>query len=740
MSEATGTRLFDLLPAIYRQRDAERGGPLRALLSVIEREVVVVESDIAHLYDDWFIETADEWVISYIGDLLGVRGLAPVDGDVSTQRAFVANTIGYRRRKGTASVLEQLARDVTGWPAHVVEYFGHLEWEQYANHVRPGNLRTPDLRDTNALELLRGPLGTAAHTVDVRHIDRGRGRFNIPNIGLHLWRLQAYAVGLAGAREVGAAGQERHTFDPLGRDLPLFNTPRTEAEATQISREENLPLPLRRRALFDELEVWRQALVDESEPAPLYFRPDAPGPVFEITVDDEATSIPPESVLICNLADWRRPNKTKSYVRASDGVVKIRQIRVAVDPVLGRLTYPNGVSHTRTRVSYAYGFSGDVGGGPYDRRAALRAAQEAASPGWSDDEIDWQIGVSSEIAPVPGEIVPTIGEAVAAWNARPPGSVGVIAVMDSASYAENLTGATRTIRVPAESKLLLVAASWPEVADPLVPGGVRRDVGRYVPDGLRPHLRGNVAIEGLSGGGPAASGGLLIVDGLVIEGKLTVTPGDLGGLVLANSTVAPGHGGLAVNAGVAVPLLNNHLEVQLRRSICGRVRLADPVPRLAVVDTIVDATLDPGTDALTARGAALDVQTSTVLGRVIARTLDAGNSIFRERVAITRRQTGCVRFCYLPLASTTARRYRCQPTDPAAARRVFPQFSSTEPGQPGYLQLAARCPTAISEGAEDEGEMGAFHFLQSGRRVKNLAANLDQYLRFGMEAGIFLVS
>lgn len=37
-------------------------------------------------------------------------------------RAWVANTLAYRRRKGTALVLEQLARDVTGWPATAVEF------------------------------------------------------------------------------------------------------------------------------------------------------------------------------------------------------------------------------------------------------------------------------------------------------------------------------------------------------------------------------------------------------------------------------------------------------------------------------------------------------------------------------------------------------------------------------------------------------------------------------------------
>lgn len=740
MTVTTGTRLFDLLPAVHRIRDVERGGPLRALLSVIEREVALVESDISRLYDNWFVETCDEWVVPYLGDLLGVRALAPLDGEVFTQRSFVANTIGYRRRKGTASVLEQLARDVTGWPAHVVEFFLLLEWTQYANHVRPGNLRTPDLRDTNALELLGGPFETAAHTADVRHVDRRRGRYNIPNVGLFLWRLQPYAVGLGSARDVGLAGEERYTFDPVGRDAPLFNTPRTETDISHLSREENVPGSLRRRALYDELEAVRQALAQDAQPSFVSFRADAPGPVLEVTVDDDAEPIPPEFVLICNLADWRRPEDTKSYVRAVDGDVRVREIRVAVDPVLGRLTFPKGVSHSRVRVGFAYGFSGDVGGGPYDRRALLRASQAVADPRWKDGEVVWQMGVSSDAVPVSGEVVSTLSEAVRAWNAQPAGTVGVIAVMDSATYQENLTGATRTIRVPRGSKLLLGAAGWPETPDPTVPGGVRREIGRYVAEDLRPHLRGNVAVAGTDGGAPADVGGLLIVDGLLVEGKLTVAEGDLAGLVVSNSTLLPGSGGLAVSAGTEPELRNGHLSIQLRRTICGRVRLADTVPSMSVVDSVVDGTQDPGTDAISAPAAALDVQASTILETVAAKTLEAGNSIFQDTVEVTRRQTGCVRFCYLPPASVTARRYRCQPTDEDSTRRVFPQFTSRDLANPAYLQLAPRCPTEITEGAEDEGEMGVFHFLQQGRRLKNLTANLDQYLRFGLEAGTFLVT
>jgi hypothetical protein len=50
-------RLYELLPAIYRQRDEENGQPLRALLQVIGEQVAVVENEIDQLYATWFIET-----------------------------------------------------------------------------------------------------------------------------------------------------------------------------------------------------------------------------------------------------------------------------------------------------------------------------------------------------------------------------------------------------------------------------------------------------------------------------------------------------------------------------------------------------------------------------------------------------------------------------------------------------------------------------------------------------------
>ena len=74
----TGERLYQLLPAVYRQRDAAGGEPLRALLAVIEDELGLLDATLRGLYDNWFIETCDEWVVPYIGDLLDVRGLLPL--------------------------------------------------------------------------------------------------------------------------------------------------------------------------------------------------------------------------------------------------------------------------------------------------------------------------------------------------------------------------------------------------------------------------------------------------------------------------------------------------------------------------------------------------------------------------------------------------------------------------------------------------------------------------------------
>ena len=215
--------------------------------AVIEGELERIEADIARLYDNWFIETCDEWVVPYIGDLLGVRPIRAIESAGVSARAYVANTIAYRRRKGTAVVLEQLARDTTGWPARAVEFFTRLATTQHMNHVRLAPTATPGVRDAAAAELADGAVRSVrAHARSAQHRDARRALQHPQHRALPVAAAAAIAVGAGEARrrspDFMSAATSAPSGAPPGRvDSPLFNRPRTETTITQLAEEENVP-------------------------------------------------------------------------------------------------------------------------------------------------------------------------------------------------------------------------------------------------------------------------------------------------------------------------------------------------------------------------------------------------------------------------------------------------------------------------------------------------------------------
>ncbi len=243
-------RLYELLPAVYRIADERNGRPLQALLRVIEDEMVALERDISGLYDDWFIETCSDWVIPYIGDLLGIEGMQYITSGWNL-RSYVANALAYRRRKGTATVLEKVARDVTGWPAHSQEFFRLAAATQNLHHLRPACLHTPHLREASHTDYLEGPFCSVPHTADVRGIDGGYGKYNLPNIGIFLWRLQSYRLEGIEARRID---EGCYTFDPCGLDLPLFHHPVDSGYEKLLMEEQDTAGPIRPSPL--RREIW----------------------------------------------------------------------------------------------------------------------------------------------------------------------------------------------------------------------------------------------------------------------------------------------------------------------------------------------------------------------------------------------------------------------------------------------------------------------------------------------------
>jgi hypothetical protein len=726
----TAQRLFDLLPSLHRVRDAERDGALEDFLSMLDEELERLRDDIDGLYDNWFIETCDDWVVPYIGDLLGVQGLRAIEGARISQRGLVANTIAYRRRKGTAAVMEDMARDVTGWPAKAVEFFSLLGWTQNVNHIRLGAGGTVNLTSASRLELIDSPFDVAPHTADVRHVDVARGRHNIPHVGIFLWRLGSYVVERTTAQPIpGSPGCYR--FDPLGLDTQLFNVERPERDVSQLAAEPNVPGPIRARALHDELHG---VMFGEDR----YFsRVD---PVLRVFIDagGDSDHLDPGEITICDLEPPDRPIPS--------------DVRVAVDPERGRLQVPEATGGTLVEVTWAYGAAGDIGAGPYDRSTSIQELFETDDPTRRVGPVTWQRGVWRDSPTEPGVtstppqpaqrvgLTRSIEASLAQWETGPRKDVGLIVVMDSRTYVGDLT-----IRIPGGTALVLAAGDWPD--EDASPTRALRRLGRIDPSGPRPHILGNITVRTTPG--PAGSRpGVLVLDGLLVQGAITLVPGSLGRLRIANCTVLPDPAAssdppplaLEVQAGGAASTRHPDLDIEIVRSSLGVVAVTEYVDNVTIRDSILRggdpaAGLDP-VPALQAGDAHLE--RVTILGSARLRTIEASECIFRDAIQVERRQSGCVRYSYVPSGSLVPRRFRCVPA--AGDVEHTPSFVSMNPGDPGYAQLDRATSTTISQGAEDGNEMGAYHFVCASHRVTHLRTRLDDYTRFGVETGVFFVT
>jgi hypothetical protein len=687
-------RLYDLLPEIYRIRDDKEGSPLRELLAVVAGQVAVLEENLDQLYDDQFIETCAEWVAPYIGGLIGYRSLHGVVPRVSSPRAEVAHTIGFRRRKGTASMLEQLARDVTGWNANVVEYFLRLGTTQYMNHVRPNHWYAPDLRQWEPLERLGSPFDTLAHAVDVRHVETGQGLYNIPNIGIFLWRLNAYPLTHSDAFKVD---DRRYLFSPLGNDAPLFTKPTPETEISHLAAPINVPAPISRRVLdayLGDYYGFQQSLL----------------------VRRDGVDTGPSEVVAADLSDaggglWAHRPKDK----------------IAIDPTLGRIAFPeNEAPPAEVLVDFHYGFAADMGGGEYDRLGTFDALLQP---------------VNSVSAPAP--LQPALDNEQTG---------GVVEISGSGRYEENLS-----ISVDPNQRLELRAENQ-----------------------HRPTLVLGADLE--ITGGPDSE---VTLNGLLITGAALRVPASAGNhlrkLRLRHCTLVPGLS-VATDGAPRHPdqasliVEPKDVTVEIDHCIVGGLRIA-PDANVMLTNSIVDATSETGVAFAAldgdAAGGMLQAVDTTLVGKVHTVLLEyASNTIFMARlgqadtwpqaIRSERRQTGCVRFSFLDLSASVPRRYRCQPEQEIAQRVadkerghpaftaaqkaaiqsdvvswLTPRLTSARYGQPGYGQLSANCPRQIRTGADDEAEMGAFHDLFEPQRETNLRVRLDEYLRFGLEAGVF---
>jgi hypothetical protein len=706
-------RLYELLPAFHRQHDAEAGQPLRSLLQVIAEQVNVVEDDIAQLYENWFIETCQDWVVPYIADLIGYRPVneagttgavtnaeGALRNEILIPRREVAATLRYRRRKGTLALLELLARDVAGWPARAVEFYQLLAATQHVNHPRLARARTINLREGDALDLLEGAFDVAAHSVGVRRLNSRHttGRHAITNAGLFVWRLKAQRVTRAPAFCTDRV-RHRYTFSLLGNDAPLYTNPVEEPDPTHVADELNVPAPIRRRALDERtadyygtkksLFIWR---------------------------DGEDRPVPLDHIVAADLSRW-------AYRPRGD--------QVAVDPRLGRIAFsPRSEPKAGVWVTYHYGFPTEIGGGEYSR--SLRAPRrprvvlpETVQPSDMPHARPHVYLVSQQLRT--GHHFESINHALKAWARDRPGDA-LIQIEDSGVYVEQIEIRLRhdqrlEIRAVDGTRPVIRLLDWytnrPDslgVYGP-APAAPRHDDEQadYESRSTRPRERDEYALvqrepyaeqeraaahdgqgrhaSAQGGNEPARAGGTednrqpdngerpplpprVIFDGLLVVGRGVQVGGELAGVLFRHCTLVPGwsldrDSCPESETEPSIELTDTQARLVIERSIIGSVRVnvsavtVDPI-EISITDSVLDATR-PELEALsgsdgTFAHAVLRAVRSTIFGLVRTHAvLLAENTIFDGRLRVARTQTGCVRFCYVPPRSRTPRRYHCQP-------------------------------------------------------------------------------
>ncbi len=731
--DARTDRLYELLPAIYRIRDNEQGEPLKALLQVIAEQVNLLEDDITQLYENWFIETAQDWVVPYIAELIGYQPAAeagdpnvgsPERNRILIPKRDVANTIRARRRKGTLALLEELARDVAGWPARAVEFYRLLSYFQSLNFVRLDRGKTTDVHDPEILERIDGPFDELAHTIDVRRIQSPyqQGKYNIPSVGLFIWRLKVYSVTKTPAYCLETVSPNAYTFSILGNDTPLFNKPKPEGDPTQIAQMLNLPVPIKREVLEKNLKTSEQTYYGEKHSFQIW-----KGVKEGSNVNCEPICV--DDIKVADLTDWKAYQPQKNTV--------------AVDPLLGRILFPANQLPTGVWVSYHYGFSDDMGGGEYNRQL---------QPLVEDKDFYCQISKKEpENLSSDTKCAESIEEALEEWEKeRAQKPRAILEITDSEVYAEQLT-----INLCKDEHLIIRAANHTRPIIYLL------DYVRNKPDAL------TITSESEKDEHQEASsksGGCITLDGLLIAGRAVHIEGPLQGVRIHHCTLVPGwdlYPSCEPKRPIepSLELYNTKAKVNITHSILGSIQVyqdevkTDPIS-ITLSDSILDAT-DLAKEALggistTFAHSLLTFKRCTVFGEIKTHAIElAEDSIFMSNVRVARRQIGCIRFCYVPPESRTPSRYRCQPDlvevpirNQANGKalsaeqqkevlnerlRVRPQFNSTRYGQPTYGQLALACAGEIKRGAEDESEMGAFHNLFEPQKLANLQARLNEY-------------
>lgn len=761
--------LYERLPEIYRIRDEELEPPrqLEAYLALVEDAYGAIHENIESLYHDLFVETADGWVVPYIGDLLGTSHLA---GDPWTIRADVADTVALRRRKGALGAVELLTFDLTKWGVHCLELRERLVWQQHLNHQRPDEGGEPPyglptvtrhtvirggtvtLRDPATLTLLGTPFDPFAHVADVRQPIGDAVRFNLPNLAIFLWRLAAYRIGvsapfsagsqtIAGAVAPDAARSCRISAEPLGRPLRLFNTGRYDPERQPpvLTALDETPGPMPRARLTTGAPAGNPdayVAVETYDPAN----------VATLDIGDVGLQLHlPEATFPLDVWRFRGANLC-AWEAGLEPPLRDREI--VIDPVTGRFvvgvmtTAEANAVRNDVLVTFTYGAVGPVGAHPI--------AREPAPSAWEDEPVDLRLvdfhqnpnGLTQALDGLDAASQPRVIEiqdsmvhdldisAVAGTIGEDGGPnllLGRSLVIRAAAGERPIIRLTRPLRFR-PTKLVGATAAEQDTLDTVVAGLVVRFEGIYL-----------TRDQGFPAGAPLVA--RAAVNALEIVGS-TLDPGGFRRLDGTRAPIWPavelrhpyGFGNAnEAEAFKETPAMN------VSHSITGSL-LLDREYTLSISSSIVDAgrgvaddpddafAVSAANDPVANWGPPTSVDCATFFGRTRVHTIDGRGGIWVHALEAQNNQRGCIRLSYFSgVGDRLPKNEAC-----VKGTKVRLRFVSEDFGDPAYGQLARSSDRAIRERGPGDDEMGAFNFLREAHKWRNLEIRYREFMPVGV--------
>lgn len=608
-------KLWNLLPAIYRAEDAPFGevGPLEELVARIGAQAAVVRRSIDRLWEDQSIETCDDAWIPYLGELLATNLVASLDA--RQRRVDVGRTIYYRRRKGTVGLLEELATDVTGWSVRVEEFFRRMGRTRHGlDLVIGGSTRlvgartgTPmgglaDLRDVHGASLTSSAFDEYSHTADVRRGQGATGWYDIPHVGVFVWRLKSF--GVAGATMVQSTTcPNQFTFDPTGRDIQLFALgDHPVGDRWTSPTEAQVPGAISAGLLASAFD----ALYLDTKPRSL-------------AVAHYVGALPPPT----DYADIIAATVTHDPRRPTGVFI--------IDPVRGRIILPAPPAATTAPpylADYHYGFASEIGAGAYDRRRPGVLVDDAPL---GRTNVNGGTGLATALAGVAAV-----------------GAVGTVTINDSRTYTDvaNLAGVVDVeLRAGQQVRPLVrptAAAAWTitGVADAtLVLDGLFLSGVDLVLAGSFDRVTLRCCTLDPGTWDVASGAWLAAIDGRALVASTLRITGDIRELVIERCILGPIVGPLVTSA--------NGVEV------------------LTVRDSIVQAA-SPGAPAMMFASGDVNLVRTTVLGPAQVHHLDGSECILHDIVTVDDTQHGCLRFSAWATGSVVPRQYECVEIEPRA--------------------------------------------------------------------------